>query len=181
MKRRKRMKMKTKTQRTSLFPEEVYLRLMGPPLNEDEKKTEPANVTRYIDLGYFAAHVDMEIEYENSNRIMKVAMATVNDCGDEERFDLQCAINEVNNHFMKLGHFAVDPESMNVYFIATVTLYGDEANYERDKVLLDSLVVGGVQAFIVLGEVFASGIDAVIKKYIERDMKQQKSHAGTLH
>ena len=181
MKKQKRKKLKTRTQSKRPFHEEVYARLMECPFNEDEAKKETANVMAEIDLGYFSGVIDVVIAYQDNLRMMRFSMAGTSCYREEDRFNLQCAINEMNTHFMKLACLAVAPESMDVYFIATVTLYADEGNYEGKMLVVESLVVGGVQAFMLLEEVLTSGIDTAIDKYIETNMKQQEGDVELLH
>jgi hypothetical protein len=181
MKKKKVKKLKTRTQTKRPFHEEVYARLMECPFNEDEEKSETANVITEIDLGYFSGVIDVVIAYQDNLRMMRFSMASSSVYSEKDRFNLQCAINEMNTHFMKLGCFAVATESMDVYFIATVTLYADEGNYEGKMFVVESLVVGGVQAFMLLEEVLTSGIDTAINKYIQTNMKQQEGDVGLLH
>lgn len=181
MKSKKGKELKTRTQTKRSFHEEVCARLMERPFNENEEKRETANVMAEIDLGYFSGVIDVVIAYQDNARMMRFSMASSSVYSEEDRFDIQCAINEMNTHFMKLGCFAVATESMDVYFVATVTLNADEGNYEGKMLFVESLVVGGVQGFMLLEEVLASGIDKAINKYIRTNMKQEGSDAGLLH
>jgi hypothetical protein len=141
--------MKTKRNKPTGIVDEVRFCFiqMGLSFMELEIEGVPA-IKTYIEDGFVV--IDVEVMCNDKEKTIGISMVFSKITREEERYKLQRTINFLNDTLMHIGHFVMDPEGMDIYFLSMIPLYGDGLQRKRIIQTLNRNIDCGVKCFNIL-------------------------------
>ena len=152
---------------------------LGLPFSEGEKNQHQSILETSIDEGSFC--IDVEVVVHHEDRTIGISVTFSKTLIEDYRCDLQRVINYINCYLMDIGHFAIAPENMDIYFVASIHLYGDESRREQIFKTMQRVIVQGLETFIILLRMLVSSPATVMEELIQERVEKRKTEASELH
>ena len=132
----------------------------------------------HLDLKGFP--LDIEVACQNDERTIEFALLFPNALNKKERSNLQSVINYINLCIVNLGHLAMAPESTDIYFLASIDLYGEESQQREIIENFTWFFTDGVRTYEILLRMMFSDPDTVMKELLQDGFIARKYEAGWL-
>jgi hypothetical protein len=146
---------------------------LGIPVGEEIIEDERATFQSCLDEGTF--HIDVEVVCRNGTGCLDIAMEYSKTLKDAYKRELQKVVSYANWQVMDIGHFALDPSNTDIWFLASVPLYGDENQREQMITTLMRVVGQALKAFNILLRMLASDPAKVMQELAQEKLDRRKN------
>jgi hypothetical protein len=140
---------------------------------------EEAVFEAYIDERPFSAN--LEARCRGAEGIIDIRMHFPEKFVEVSGADVHKVINLVNLQLMDIGHFVLDPSTMDILLVASIDLYGDESQREQVVTTLKRVTGQAFQCFSALLRMLASDPVKVMNDLVMGLMARHNSKPDTLH
>jgi hypothetical protein len=165
MKKKQKRNSNTTTAGVLLHEVRVCLNKLGLSFTEGEGHQGRSALKTHFDLKGFP--LDIEVACQNKQRTIEFALIFPNSLDGKERSYLQSVINYINLCIVKLGHLAMGPGSTDIYFLASITLYGEGSQQRKITENFTRFFTDGVGAYEIFLRMMFSDPDTVMKEVLQ--------------